>query len=60
MNNYLDSAKKNGFDLVKQYDQTDNTMPTLEYADYFLERFIYNKDECNRKEKKNRWKNTIS
>ena len=40
MNNYLDSAKKNGFNLVKQYDQTDNTMPTLEYADYFLERFI--------------------
>lgn len=40
MNIYLESAQKNGFELVKQYDQTDNTMPTLEYADYFLERFI--------------------
>jgi hypothetical protein len=40
MNNYLESAQGNGFDLVEQYDQTNNTMPTLEYADYFLERFI--------------------
>ena len=40
MNMYLDSAKKNGFDMISQYDQTDNTMITLDYAKYFIERFI--------------------
>ena len=40
MNIYLDKAKKNGFDMIKQYDQTDNTMITLDYAKYFIERFI--------------------
>ena len=40
MNKYLKSAKENGFDLIKQYDQTDNTMLTLDYANYFIERFI--------------------
>ena len=37
---YLDRAKKNGFDMIKQYDQTHNTMITLDYAKYFIERFI--------------------
>ena len=40
MDTYLKSAKENGFDLIKQYDQTDNTMLTLDYANYFIERFI--------------------
>ena len=37
---YLSTAKENGFDLIEEYDQTDNTMPTLDYAKYFLERFV--------------------
>ena len=40
MDTYLKSAKENGFDSIKQYDQTDNTMLTLDYANYFIERFI--------------------
>ncbi len=37
---YLSTAKENGFDLIEEYDQTNNTMPTLDYAKYFLERFV--------------------
>lgn len=40
MERYLSAAKENGFDLIEEYDQTDNTMPTLDYAKYFLERFV--------------------
>ena len=40
MERYLSAAKVNGFNLIKEYDQTDNTMPTLDYAKYFLERFV--------------------
>tara|TARA_Y100000816_G_C26062894_1_gene558311 strand:+ start:80 stop:901 length:822 start_codon:yes stop_codon:yes gene_type:complete len=40
MNKYLKTAKENGFALIKQYDQTDNTMLTLDYANYIIERFI--------------------
>ena len=40
MGTYLNSAKENGFDLIKQYDQTENTILTLDYANYFIERFI--------------------
>lgn len=40
MEEYLLSAKKNGFKLIKKYDQTLNTMPTLDYAYYFVERFV--------------------
>ena len=40
MNTYLKSAEKYGFNLVKQYDQTNNTMLTLDYANYLLGRFI--------------------
>ena len=37
---YLSSAKAHGFELIREYDQTDNTMPTLDYGKYFIERFI--------------------
>ena len=40
MEKYLSSAKAHGFELVKEYDQTENTMPTLDYGKYFIERFI--------------------
>ena len=40
LNKYLSCAKKYGFKLIKEYDQTENTMPTLDYAKYFVERFI--------------------
>ena len=40
LNQYLLKAKENGFELLKEYDQTNNTMPTLDYAKYFIERFI--------------------
>ena len=40
MDTYLNSAKENGFNLIKHYDQTENTMLTLDYANYFIERFI--------------------
>ncbi len=39
--NYMEKAKEYGFELVKEYDQTDNTMPTLDGAKAFMERFIY-------------------
>ncbi len=37
---YLLSAKNFGFKLIKEYDQTENTMLTLDYAKYFVNRFI--------------------
>ena len=37
---YLSTAEEYGFKLIKEYDQTENTMPTLDYAKYFVERFI--------------------
>jgi len=37
---YLQAAEEYGFTLVKDYDQTDNTMPTLDYGQYFIDRFI--------------------
>ena len=40
MEKYLSSAKAHGFELIREYDQTDNTMPTLDYGKYFIERFI--------------------
>ena len=40
LNKYLSSAKEYGFKLIKEYDQTENTMPTLDYAKYFVNRFI--------------------
>ena len=40
MSKYLKSAEKNGFDLIKEYDQTENTMLTLDYANYLIERFV--------------------
>ena len=40
MEKYLSSAKVHGFEFIREYDQTDNTMPTLDYSKYFIERFI--------------------
>ncbi|MBT7515924.1 MAG: methyltransferase domain-containing protein [Candidatus Marinimicrobia bacterium] len=40
MDKYLSSAAAYGFELIKEYDQTENTMPTLDYGKYFIERFI--------------------
>tara|TARA_B100000575_G_C23064474_1_gene612864 strand:- start:271 stop:1098 length:828 start_codon:yes stop_codon:yes gene_type:complete len=40
LDNYLLSAEKNGFEVISKFDQTKHTMPTLDYAKYFLDRFI--------------------
>ena len=40
MEKYLSSAEAHGFEFIREYDQTDNTMPTLDYSKYFIERFI--------------------
>ena len=40
LDNYLSSAEKNGFEVISKFDQTEHTMPTLDYAKYFLDRFI--------------------
>ena len=37
---YLAAAKKYGFTIMKEYDQTENTMITLDYAKFFFQRFI--------------------
>ena len=41
MDEYLKVAKSSGFTLIKEYDQTENTMPTLDAALYFINRFIF-------------------
>ncbi|MBT3479121.1 MAG: methyltransferase domain-containing protein [Candidatus Marinimicrobia bacterium] len=38
---YMEKAKEYGFKLIREYDQTENTMPTLDGAKAFMERFIY-------------------
>ena len=38
---YLEKAKEYGFELIREYDQTDNTMPTLDGAKAFMDRFIF-------------------
>ena len=40
MKAYLEGAEAAGFKLLKEYDQTENTMPTLDAAHNFIERFI--------------------
>jgi len=40
MKAYLEAAETAGFKLLKEYDQTENTMPTLDAAHHFIERFI--------------------
>lgn len=40
MQEYLSSAEKNGFKLIKKCDQTLNTMPTLDFAYHFVNRYI--------------------
>ena len=37
---YLNSARAHGFELIREFDQTENTMPTLDYGKYFIGRFI--------------------
>ena len=41
LSEYLSYAEKNGFTLVKEFDQTENTMITLDYAKYLIERFVF-------------------
>ncbi len=41
MDEYLTKAESAGFTLLKEYDQTDNTMPTLDAALNFINRFIF-------------------
>ena len=38
---YMEMAEKYGFKLIREYDQTENTMPTLDGVKAFMERFIY-------------------
>ena len=38
---YMETADKFGFKLIREYDQTENTMPTLDGVKAFMERFIY-------------------
>tara|TARA_Y100001968_G_scaffold333763_1_gene399256 strand:- start:698 stop:1519 length:822 start_codon:yes stop_codon:yes gene_type:complete len=40
MSEYLKTSKKFDFKLLKQFDQTENTMLTLDYAKYFMDRFV--------------------
>jgi len=38
---YMEKATQYGFKLIREYDQTDNTMPTLDGARAFMDRFIF-------------------
>ena len=38
---YMEIGKEYGFKLLREYDQTENTMPTLDSAKAFMERYIY-------------------
>ncbi len=40
MDEYLRRAKENRFTLIREYDQTENTMPTLDAARVFVQRFM--------------------
>jgi len=40
MQAYLKAGEAAGFKLLKEYDQTENTMPTLDAAHHFIQRFI--------------------
>ena len=40
LKDYLSYAKDHGFKIIREYDQTLNTMPTLDYGSYFVNRFI--------------------
>ena len=37
---YLEKSEEYGFKLIREYDQTENTMPTLDGAKAFMDRFI--------------------
>ena len=41
MDEYLGAADSAGFKLLREYDQTENTMPTLDAALNFINRFIF-------------------
>ena len=45
---YLKAAENADFKLLKEYDQTDNTLPTLDAARHFIERFILPTAEYSR------------
>ena len=38
---YMEIGEQYGFKLLREYDQTENTMPTLDSAKAFMERYIY-------------------
>ena len=38
---YIKKAEEYGFKLIKEFDQTENTMPTLDGAKALMERFIF-------------------
>ncbi|MEC7760132.1 MAG: methyltransferase domain-containing protein [Candidatus Neomarinimicrobiota bacterium] len=38
---YMEIGEEYGFKLLREYDQTENTMPTLDSAKAFMERYIY-------------------
>jgi len=40
MQAYLKAGEAAGFKLLKEYDQTENTMPTLDAAHHLIQRFI--------------------
>ena len=40
LKDYLSHAEDQGFKIIKEYDQTLNTMPTLDYGNYFVKRFV--------------------
>ena len=39
--NYMKKAEEYGFKLINEFDQTENTMPTLDGAKALMERFIF-------------------
>ena len=39
--NYIKKSEEYGFKLIKEFDQTENTMPTLDGAKALMERFIF-------------------
>ena len=39
--NYIKKAEEYGFKLIKEFDQTENTMPTLDGAKALMDRFIF-------------------
>lgn len=40
LDKYLQIAREEGFEVIREYDQTLNTVPTLDAALYFVQRFV--------------------